>query len=302
MAIPYSQDWAAGDSVFSSLDIYDRSTDGPDALYPEINYSEGVDVVGGALDWRTTYGDYQGMALWLRGMGSLTGGGGGAYAASGFWDASVGFVRCTYTPNATSLGVVTYVPLIWLLSPSESSLLAVYWNQTSGQYEVERNTEDGYALTPFAGEAPAAGVPLEVSLDWKCGTYPGVVPTEHDADGYLRVYLNGVLAYEETAIALYLTFSSTPVNLIDGVAFGFYGFLGALDGITISDAEDVEDDTSIPTSDSTTCCRKRKRTNDPPGPRSGLPAPPLQPWAAQCAGGGAVPFAGDVVDGEGWAL
>jgi len=252
MAIPYTQDWAAGNSTFTSMDNYDRTTNGPDALYPEVNKADGVTVVGGVLDWNTTYSDYQDLSLWLRGMGSLSGGGAGGYAGSGFWNGAVGHVECTYIPNATSLADISYAPLIWLISPSATSLLGLYWDSVSGDYEIERNTESGYALNAFSGPTPTDGVPLTIRIEWRCGTYPGVVPTDHDADGYLRVYINGVLEYDESNIALYLTFSSSPVDLVDGVAFGFLGFLGSIDDISISDAAPVLENITIFGSNTTT--------------------------------------------------
>ena len=63
VGIPYTQDWSAGNSTFTSMDVYDRDDDGPDPLYPEVQFAEGVTVTGATdvLDWNGTYSDYQSL-------------------------------------------------------------------------------------------------------------------------------------------------------------------------------------------------------------------------------------------------
>ena len=76
-------------------------------------------------------------------------------------------------------------------------------------------------------------MPITFRLSWQCGTY-NAGTDEHAADGYLRVMRDGVAIYNAENLPLYMTFSTDPVDLIDGVAFGYFGLLGALDDIEIS--------------------------------------------------------------------
>jgi hypothetical protein len=236
MAIPYTQDWSAGNSTFTSVNSYTQSGNGVDPVYPEMKAAEVVTITGGKLDWNGTASDYQSAGIWVAKMGTLSGGGIGQYSGSGFWSGNQGYIECTYVPNATSLAVLLNAPLITIPAPAGlSSYMQLSYNVSGGQLELSYLADSGgVSFDPVATSAlPSAGVPYKVKLEWQLGTWNG---TDHDPDGFVKVYINDQLERSDTGIDLYFTYNSSPEDKIDGVWFGYLGLLGTLDDITISDS------------------------------------------------------------------
>lgn len=125
------------------------------------------------------------------------------------------------------------------------------------------------------------------------------------ADGYYKVYIDGVLVREQTGIALTMGLNSgsnyavNPTD-VDAVWQGKDGLLGPTQDLHIYREEDLS---SLPTNQSTPCCGSAS------GPGTGNagdalgnnPFQALQPWTPTCAGGGTVPTAADLTDAESWA-
>ena len=124
--VMYTQDWAAGNSLFTSMASYEQATDGVDPLYPETQTAVDVTVTGGKLDWNGVDDDYQSAGLDIGLLGTLEGGGIGSYSGPGWWDGTVGYVLCTYTPNALALAGSSYSPLVTLYTTAISALTLAY--------------------------------------------------------------------------------------------------------------------------------------------------------------------------------
>jgi hypothetical protein len=304
MAIPYTQDWALGNSTFTSMNVYERTTHGTDALYPNIRHAENVTVSSGRLDWNGSSASYQDAGVGFDGMGSLSGGGAGQYAGSGFWDGTTGYVECTYYPNSTSTdsNVVAYAPLITIANPSGvgMSLMAAA-DQWNGVVEVYRlrlgSVGSNYAAT--GAPLPSAGSPYKVKLCWQCSTPSG---GGRLSDGWVRLYINDALEYDETGIAFYHTQNTSPEDLITRVHFGYDGLVGALDDITVA-AVSCSSVVTVNINNSVPCC---SAGGTPTGGGVGLGPPtnvPLAPWVeGACGFGGAVPTSADIVNSENWNL
>jgi hypothetical protein len=86
---------------------------------------------------------------------------------------------------------------------------------------------------------PVAGEPYTVRVEWQCGTFEPIEEVAA-ADGYIKVWINGELAYHAVDIALLLnypiTYLTTPPNMVNGVQLGFFGLIGALDSFFVSDS------------------------------------------------------------------
>jgi hypothetical protein len=218
MATVYTQNWTAGNSLFTSMEHYDRVSDGVDSLYPEIESSEAVTVTGGRLDWNPLYGDYVSAGIDLKGFPALSAGNGEA-----------GFVTCRYKPNATSLSENVYAPLIILLSSGSFAIdvtLDAYGAPFLYIYASDWNGTDWEPDVPYTFVADTEYV---ITLCWKCQSADGV------EDGYIKLLINGEVVAEVTDFAWY--FDS---GAVDEVFFGYYGLLGALDQIEFNDEEFVE--------------------------------------------------------------
>lgn len=229
MATVLSELWTAGNSLFTSVDVYDLVPDGADPLYPFMLSAEGVTINGsGKLDWKGVHGDYQTSGVWLRGFGPL---------ALGYWDASKGSVQSTYRPNATAIAAMSYAPLIDfprhggvgpepLLIDADIDIAAIH-------IEAGGWTEDIDEDVPFTF---AADTDYTIKACWKCGTVVG----DFDdvlADGYLRVFVNNVLILERTDFALYFSTDQPTPNALDGIWLGYYGLLGENSGVILRDSE-----------------------------------------------------------------
>jgi hypothetical protein len=110
----YTQNWAAGDSSFTTIADYIRDDDGVDALYPEIYASEGVDVSAGKVVKAAAYGDHQASGV-VFAPGNAAGLG---YPANDIdaLSAQQGSISVKMTPNSavltpSSVGI-SYVPVI----------------------------------------------------------------------------------------------------------------------------------------------------------------------------------------------
>lgn len=245
MAVIYTEDWSAGNSLFTSISPYDRNTDGVDPLYPYIRASELVKIVSGRLDHDPAaagvFETYQQAGVWIKGAGALTGGGSGMHGGSGFWDGTSGCVECTYHPTTASLAEAgdggVHAPLIVIASPNAGIRLGVD-AAIDDQFLTMYHVNDGshaYDVNVTGAPMPEAGESYTVRLGWTCGTYDEDLGTAA-ADGNVKLWINDVLIYEATNISLLLSSSTIPGNRIDSVLFGFYGLLGPQSDFTINDA------------------------------------------------------------------
>jgi hypothetical protein len=251
MAIPYFEDWAAGNSTFSSMYRYDKPPEAADPLYPFIRAAEGVYINGdGRLDKNPAYTGpfqtYQQAGIWFKGMGPLTSAGSGANGGAGFWDGTVGCIQCTYYPTTESLAEIEalgdYCPVLMVGTPQlGQSLIGASIHLEQGEMLVEQSNDGSHpGETEVTGVAmPVAGEPYVVRMGWQCGTYDEDTGTALP-DGFLRIHINGELMYEAVNISLLLSFLTVPGNLITSVLFGLAGLLGPLDQFTISDSACVD--------------------------------------------------------------
>lgn len=244
MALVYSEDWAAGNSLFDTVYYYERIVNGVDPLYPYMMNSEGVYINGDErLDanpvWTGEYQDYGTAGIWLKGMGGLS-----WYGESGYWDATTGCIECVYYPTTESIGEegeTNGCPLIELATAGGyTGLLGVFVWLGDGYFQVRQRNEGEHPdeVEIYGMPMPIAGQPYLVRLGWQCGTFDPVEEVTA-ADGYVRVWINDELIYEAIDISLWLTLPDVYMvgapNLLDSVQFGFSGLLGPLGDLTIRD-------------------------------------------------------------------
>jgi hypothetical protein len=239
MAVIYAEDWTAGNSLFTSVDFYDRVSDGVDPLYPHIRTAELVFIRSGRLDYQDDVSDYSVAGVWIKGPGALTGGGVGSFSGPGFWDGTVGCIECLYHPTVESLHPDNnvYCPLLALATPTGfPGFLGVAVDLDALEFYIDQRTESGTTSEVVTGAAmPVAGEEYKVRMGWQCGTYDSGTNT-HAADGFLRVWINDALMYEATNISLFITKNTVPVNRVDSVQFGAAGLLGPQSYFTIQDS------------------------------------------------------------------
>jgi hypothetical protein len=208
-----------------------------DPLYPYIVAAEAMRVVGGKADWDQVYGGPDG------------------YVAAGFvlrgfptFDGTRGRVEATYTPTADSLGdAYFHLPL---------TVMGVDVARFNIQVSVEgigpgaRHAPFTLALSAFdwePGANPEASVvyPFVADaeyaflLDWQCGTVVGAF-TDVLQDGWVRLFINGVLALELTNLSLWI--DDANANAVHQVWLGFYGLLGPVDDIYLRTIVDAQPD------------------------------------------------------------
>lgn len=251
MAIPYTEDWAAGNSTFSSMYRYDKPPEAADSLYPFMRAAEGVYINGdGRLDKNPAYtGEfetYQQAGIWIKGAGPLNGGGPGAFAVDGFWPGTVGCIQCTYYPTTESLAEIEalgdFCPLLAVVTPQfGQTMIGAAIDLETGSMKVDQQNDGSHTgdITVEGVAMPVAGEPYTVRMGWQVGTFDEDTAAAA-ADGFLRISINGELMYEAVDISLILNYLTTPGNLIDGVTFGLAGLLGPLDTFTINDSACVD--------------------------------------------------------------
>lgn len=219
MATIYTQNWTAGNSTFTSMDVYDRDTNGPDSLYPEIENAEGVTISSGRLDKSGTYsGTYQDIGIRMSGFPTFTQGLGAS-----------GYISCRYKAASDALSGNPYLPLIVIRS-NASAAIEVYYDGGTGPfldiYAYDWGVGGDWNATP--SYTFVADTEYTIKVAWKVQSANGV------NDGYVRVYINDTLVAEEPTFAFF--FSG---NDVDSVDFGFFGLLGPLDQIEFDDGTSV---------------------------------------------------------------
>lgn len=233
MSLIYREDWAPGNSLFTSMYYYDWNIEGDDPLYLFMYQAEGVYINGdGRLDknpaFTGPFQDYQTAGIWLE--APVT------FGDNGFWDGQQGNIEVLYYPTTTSLtqNAGNTCPLAWV-----TDTFATGWS-------VEANLDDAYLRifirlkTGFidhqltGAPMPVAGEPYKVRVSWTCGTYDFDTDTVAD-DGFLRLWVNDELIYEAENIRSQIDLTTTPANQITDVRFAFAGLLGPLDYFEIRD-------------------------------------------------------------------
>jgi len=124
-------------------------------------------------------------------------------------------------------------------------------------------------------------------------------------DGFVKAYVDDVQVFDSglTKVATNSVGWAGLDNDWFEVSFRVNGYID--DVSIVSSATACSGSDAPPPDDSDPCCGAGP---DPDNPNpSSTPNPgdtpiPLQPWTPQCAGGGTVPFSGDVSDAESWAL
>ncbi len=246
----YTENWSAGNSLFSSVYRYDRADEGDDPLYPFMESAEGVYInPAGNLDKNPAhtgpFQDYQSAGVHVNNMGTLDIN--GAVGPGGYWDADRAGIEVTYIPTAAALaenGGTNYCPLLSLFGTALGVAIDLSTGDVDITYEVEGSVVN-LTLTPPA--APAAGVPFTVRMEWQCGTMD--LGTEITAaDGWVRVYINDVLLHEALNVAMFVAYPNSPMsvpNLANGGTFGYFGLLGELDTFTITNEDAAAADPEI---------------------------------------------------------
>jgi len=301
MAIIYEEDFSAGPSTWTSMNVYhtptgvDIGTDPSDPLYPYIVDAESMKVASGQADWSGTYGDYATSGFVLRGFPAF--------------DGTRARVQATYTPNATSLSLAAFhLPMI--VVANGDLVLQVSVELIGADYELAlRAYRWGGVETETVNYPFVAGVPYTFRLDWQCGSVVGDFDDVF-ADGWVRLYINDVLVLERLALAVYIDY--TNANFVDMVWFGYYGLFGAIDNLLLETTVDEDPDdpptptpTTLPTPivpTSEPCCGATPNPTPGDGPMPAGPVVvPISPvWVRSCAGGGVVPSAVDLTDAESW--
>lgn len=237
MALIYREDFAAGNSLFTSMYHYDRPDDGVDPLYPYMRSQEGGYINGDGMydkdpSYTGEFETYQQTGFWVKGAGGLTGGGAGIWAGSGFWDGTQGYMEVLYHPTTESLASVTQefvqAPLITLVNPAGSGR----WVGVTAQFDdallVVHHQNEGSHDGDFeliGAPMPVAGQPYLVRMEWRCGTWANVLDPVSE-DGFVRLWINGELVYEATNISLYFTPFTIPPNRADSLLIGYFGLMG----------------------------------------------------------------------------
>jgi hypothetical protein len=288
----YFENFSAGPSTFTTTNPYVRATHGVDPLYPDINRAENVDVSGGMLiaDTPDTVG-----GIWIKGFGSLNGGGSGNYGAAGFFDAAKGVIKARYRPTTASLAAVVFAPLFTLYDPTATGSGWLSLAYSPGQLQIDGGGSGGSWTYTFPYTF-IAGVDYYCEMYWKCGT----------TDGYVKIYINHVLVYEQINIDVKMSGSFTsPPNLVDGAAWGFHGQLGPGTDFYIGD-DDPSPTSRFPNDP---CCGNPPGNPGGPGPGGPgdtgdgpEPDPTIvqPPWVPACAGGADFLTAPDPVPSEVW--
>jgi len=248
MAVIYTEDWAAGNSLFTESGYaYSRPVDGTDPLYPYVSAAEGVWINGdGRLDKNPIYtGEfetYQQAGAWIKGPGPLDGGGPGIHGGPGFWNATYGCMQCVYYPTTESLAAINpglnSCPLISLASPNAGGVVLGVDAQLADALLVIYHQNDGshaWDVSITGAPMPVAGEPYVVRIGWQCGTYDEDLGTAL-ADGFVRLWINDELVYEALNISLLLNGLTVPGNLVDSILLGFFGMIGPLGAVSVSDS------------------------------------------------------------------
>lgn len=243
MATVFSEDWSAGNSLFSSMAEYDREValDPEDPLYPFMWGSYYTYINGdGMLDFNPAHSDppdtnYDAAGVWIKGFGP---------EAGGYFDANQGCMQAAYYPSEDSINgpdaAQFECALITLADEDGFPHLGVSVDLNSNvivMYLPTVSTHDSI-VTVVGAPMPVVGEPYAVRLGWQCGS----IDPDTDAvnpDGFVRLWINGELTYEAVDADLNLDQSFTPVdppNMIDSLLIGYYGLLGPLDSITVSDS------------------------------------------------------------------
>lgn len=228
MADIYTQNWAAGNSTFSSQNVYETvaygGTDPTDPLYPEIKAAESVHVTGAGLDWNGTYGDYQSSGI--------------AIMPTGF-NGTNGCIRTVWTPNATSLPNTYYDIITEITSGTlhDTEILTVAINGPTPPLEI--NLRSGGWGGPSNWQEVSipynfvAGTAYTFQLTWQCGTVVGDF-TNVLNDGWVRLHVNGVLIQEFLNHPVWIDYRNN--NFVKHVWHGFYGMFGVLSSIVYNDS------------------------------------------------------------------
>lgn len=255
MATVFSEDWSAGNSIFSSVYRYNRvavgdpDSEADDPLYPYIWVAEGVYVnEDGRLDLNPAFEDpeefrtYGTAGVWFKGFGPDT-----TTLGGGYFNASVGCMQTVYHPTEASLNLPTGdgayygAPLLGLFDAWGFPLLGCHVSlDDMALYVWQRNVsthEDNVLVT--GAPMPVVGEPYTVRMGWQCGTFDPVDETV-EPDGFVRIWINGELIYEAINIDLILEYPYTYLvdqpNMVDSCHVGYYGLLGPLESVTLSDS------------------------------------------------------------------
>lgn len=192
------------------------------------------------------------------------------------------------------------------------------WGADSRKYEIKYKTwtsDPAFIKVKFGSITPD-----DATHRYKIQVQPGTITGDPDTrfgwssafDGFIRIWLDGVLLYEITGIDLVLSnpvsstnaFTQNPV-MARSVWLGFSGIIGAASDLHIY----REIPGTIPTDDSSPCCGSSVDPaagggSEPGGVGATQPNNPyeaLQPWIPACTGGGTVETAADLTDAESWA-
>lgn len=211
MAVLYSQTWAAGNSTFTSVRVYERAVDGADALYPEMFAAEAVTInVSGHLDFED-HGDpsesYRFAGVWLSDFATdpdLAGG---------------GSVQCRYKPNATSLADN---------STHQAKMIEIV-HGSGQQVLVATDPDDDEINFVVTGEFDVF-LPFTFVADTE---YLFTVDLKPGPSGYARLYVNGTLLHAVSGTNFVLGTGTA----ITGIRFGYFGLLGELWDIEISSVD-----------------------------------------------------------------
>lgn len=250
MAVTYSENFAAGNSTITGVNVYTQTgfggSDAVDALYPTVRHTEGATIrtaIGphgeNAFDWNGTYGDYQGVGLGISKFGPL----------SGLFNAQRGKVSFLQYWSTLAFDTNTNAPLFWLnvntTDPNSFNAqpFQIEFRLTAGVWRLVVTFWRWSQATLNTSSAPITRSTYEntwvnVEIGWSCGTPSGGA---FGFNGSFYVKLNGVVVFTESGHDFYLETDPSIPNYAKSIAFGYAGLMGPLTNIVLDTIDVVFD-------------------------------------------------------------
>ena len=300
----YEQNWAAGNSLFSQQQFYNRALEGSDPLYPAVNKAESVQVnIGDGPAGENTVDNWTGVGsdndYSFEGVDLRL-----VNAASEATALSIveGKMSATYTPTTQSLADngFGYCPLMQVFQYHDTSqifLLAAYPNGLGPTWQLELYGGSSF-ISASHTFTPVAGTSYTFDVEFL---------RSESSQGYLRVFINGAQVYNANPVYVRgnpLVSGAFPAYPIRTVWLGFFGLFGKLTNFRVYEIAELVPPPS-PVNNATKCCTALSAAQSTGAGTSGGLAPspyvPLPPPIYDCAGLGTVESVADATRPEEFA-
>lgn len=267
-------------------------SDPPITGYPEFAEGEAIKVVAGGgpggmncLDVDTTSENASTAGLVILGIGPL---------ANGQWNGTKGCVKWKQQFNSTyNTQCGGYEPIIYLVAgPSSSGANAINLINDYGTLTLNFFTF-GPGGTLTASMPTLDNAFHDMQLEWQC-CVPNVNYNDGDTSGFINLKIDGVLIYEALNIKLFLSGGAPYDNTLRGLWFGFYGMLGKVAAVSVTDA--LCGAVVVPIQPSKICVPQTSVTT--PARNAGCNLGGVGYSATYVGGSGGMPVGPDPLDGE----